>query len=70
MLGQEENITPFRKITVTKTLVIPKITRLFMNLPDPDKRFLHDLNLLSPFLIGRTFLREHSWEYSANIIGS
>ena len=25
---------------------------------------------LSPFLIGRTFVREHSWEYSANIVGS
>ena len=25
---------------------------------------------LSPFLIGRTFVSEHSWEYSANIVGS
>ena len=25
---------------------------------------------LSPFLIGRTFVPEHSWEYSANIVGS
>ena len=34
------NITPFGKITVIKTLVISKITHLFMNLPDPDERFL------------------------------
>ena len=25
---------------------------------------------LSPFLTGRTFARDHSWEYSANIVGS
>ena len=25
---------------------------------------------LSPFLIGQTFVREHSWEYSGNIVGS
>ena len=40
------NITPFGKITVIKTLVISKITHLFMNLPDADERFLQDLNLL------------------------
>ena len=28
------------------------------------------LRSLSPFLTGRTFVREHSWEYSANIVGS
>ena len=26
--------------------------------------------MLSPFLIGQTFVRKHSWEYSANIVGS
>ena len=25
---------------------------------------------LSPFLIGRMFVREPSWEYSANLVGS
>ena len=25
---------------------------------------------LSPFLTGRTFVRETSWEYSANLVGS
>ena len=25
---------------------------------------------LSPFLTWRTFVREHSWEYSANVVGS
>ena len=40
------NITPLGKITVIKTLVISKVTRLFMNLPDPDVKCLHDLNLL------------------------
>ena len=40
------NITPFGKITVIKTMVISKITHLFMNLPDPDGKFLHDLDML------------------------
>ena len=40
------NITPFGKITVIKTLVMSKVTHLFMNLPHPDEKFLHDLNLL------------------------
>ena len=35
------NITTFGKITVIKTMVISKITYLFMNLPDPDGKFLH-----------------------------
>ena len=40
------SITSFGKITVIKTLVISKITHLFTNLPDPDEKFLQDLNLL------------------------
>ena len=40
------SITSFGKITVIKTLVISKITHLFINLPDPDEMFLQDLNLL------------------------
>ena len=39
------NITPFGKITVIKTMVISKMTHLFMNLPDPDAKFLHDLDM-------------------------
>jgi len=39
-------ITLFGKITVIKTLVISKITHLLTNLPDPDEKFLQDLNLL------------------------
>ena len=31
---------------------------------------LHPLAPLSTFLIGRTFVREHTWEYSANIVGA
>ena len=28
------------------------------------------LSLLNPFLIGRMFVREPSWKYSANVVGS
>ena len=28
------------------------------------------MKVLSPFLIGRMFLREPSWKYSANLVGS
>ena len=40
------NITGFGKITVINTPVISKINHQFMNVPDPDKKILHDLNLL------------------------
>ena len=40
------NITGFGKITVINTLVISKINHQFMNVPDPDEKILHDLNLL------------------------
>ena len=29
---------------------------------------IRSTHVLSPFLIGRTVVREHSWEYSANIV--
>ena len=29
-----------------------------------------DVTTLSPFLIGRMFLREASWKYSAKLVGS
>ena len=40
------NITCFGTIMVIKTTAISKITHLFMNLPDPDAKFLKDLTLL------------------------
>ena len=40
------NITPLGKITVIKTMVISEITHLFMNLPDPSGKILHDLDML------------------------
>ena len=40
------NTTPFGTIVLIKTTAISKITHLFMNLPDPDAKFLYDLNLL------------------------
>ena len=42
----KRNIIPFGKITVIKTMVIFKITHLFINLPDPDGKFRHDLDML------------------------
>ena len=42
----KRNITAFGKITVFNTLVISKINHQFMNVPDPDEKILHDLNLL------------------------
>ena len=48
------NLTPFfGKITVIKSLVLSKITYLLPNLPDPDDKFLKELNtLLFNFLWG------------------
>ena len=40
------NITPFGTIMVVKATALSKITHLFMNLHDPDAKFLYDLNLL------------------------
>ena len=37
--------TAFGKITVINTVVISKINHQFMNVPDPDEKILHDLNL-------------------------
>ena len=39
-------LTPFGKITVLKTLAISKLTYLFTNLPDPDIKFLKQINTL------------------------
>ena len=47
----KRSLTPFVKITVIKTLAIPKLIYLFMNLPNPRDKFLSDLNsLLYKFL--------------------
>jgi exonuclease III len=40
------NLTPFGKITVIKTLVMSKLTYLFMNIPDPSEEFLNELQKL------------------------
>ena len=42
----KRNLTPFGKITVLKTLVLSKLTYLFINLPDPSETFLNDLQKL------------------------
>ena len=39
-------LTPFGKITVIKTLALSKLTYLFMNLPDPDKKFKSELETM------------------------
>ena len=39
-IWSKRNLTPFGKITVLKTLAIPKLLYLFLNLPDPPKEFL------------------------------
>ena len=40
---KKRNLTPLGKITIIKTLVIPKITHLLINLPDPDPTFFNEL---------------------------
>ena len=37
-------IPPLGKITVVKTLVLPKLTQLFVNLPDPTGDFLKEFD--------------------------
>ena len=37
-------LTPIGKITVLKTLIIPKFNHLFISIPNPRKTFLKDLN--------------------------
>jgi hypothetical protein len=46
-------LTPLERIVVIKTLVVFKLTYLFINLPDPPPQFLKDLeNLLFNFVWG------------------
>ena len=42
----KRQLTPLGKITVIKSLALPKITHLFTNLPDPPFIFIEDLNSL------------------------
>lgn len=39
-------LTPFGKITILKTLVLSKLTYLFINIPDPSDEFLKELDKL------------------------
>ena len=49
----KRNMTPLGKITIIKTLVISKLTHLFMNMPDPSTRFLKELEeIIFTFLWG------------------
>ena len=40
---RKRSLTPYGKITVIKTLIIPKILYLFINIPDPSTKFLTEL---------------------------
>ena len=42
-IWSKRSLTPYGKITVLKTLAISKLTYLFINLPDPDRNFLQQL---------------------------
>ena len=43
---QSRKLTVLGKLTVVKTLLIPKITHLFMSLPNPTDRYIQELNKL------------------------
>ena len=43
---QSRKLTVLGKITVVKTLLVPKITHLFMSLPNPTGKYLEELNTL------------------------
>ena len=46
-------LTPMGKLTILKTLIVPKITYLLINLPDPSNQFLKEYDkLLFQFLWG------------------
>ena len=42
----KRSLTPFGKITVIKMLALSKLTYVFMNLPDPERKFLKELETL------------------------
>ena len=50
---KKRHMTPLGKITIIKTLIISKLTYLFINIPDPPQTFLKELdNILLRFLWG------------------
>ena len=40
---KKRNLTPIGKIAIIKTLIISKITHFFINIPDPEEKFLIEL---------------------------
>lgn len=42
----KRNLTPIGRITVVKTLALPKLIHLFSSLPNPDSRFIQKLDTL------------------------
>jgi hypothetical protein len=50
-LWSNRNLTPFGKITVIKSLILPQITHLLISLPNPDDKTIKNLDqLLSAFI--------------------
>ena len=43
---QSRKLTVFGRITVIKSLLVPKITHLFMSLPNPTEKYIQELNRL------------------------
>ena len=43
---KKRRITPLGKITIIKTLILSKLTYLFLNIPDPSKEFLEEIEQL------------------------
>ena len=41
---KKRKLTPFGKITIIKSLAVSKLTHLFLNLPDPSREFLDNLD--------------------------
>lgn len=57
---QKRYLTPFGKITVIKSLLLPKLTHLFLSLPNPDDHIIRIINnLFYDFLWqGRTKIKQ------------
>ena len=50
---KRRHLTPLGKITIIKTLIISKLTYLFINIPDPTTEFINEIDkLLLRFLWG------------------
>merc|ERR1712240_193409 len=49
----KRNLTPLGKITLIKTLIMSRLTYLFINLPDPPTKLIQEIyNILTRFLWG------------------